>query len=123
MAADLARGLTLEAAAKAHGLVPFTVTGLNRATPEPRLFSVPEIVGSLFVAPGGKTLGPLRGLNGWYFARVDRAMPASAAAYDSLKGQISSEILQKRQQSFFAGFVAQLRARAKVEDQRTAPAE
>ena len=123
LAADLARGMTLEAAAKAHGLTPFTVAGLNRGTPEPRLYSVPEIVGALFTAPGGKTLGPLRGLNGWYFVRLDRQLPANAASYDSLKGQISTEILQKRQQSFFAGYVAQLRAKAKVEDQRTAPTE
>jgi peptidyl-prolyl cis-trans isomerase D len=118
VARDLARGTTLEAAAKARGLSTFTVTGLNRTQPDPRLMVVPEIVGRLFVLPPGKVDGPLRGLNGWYFVRTERMMPAATAAYDTLRGQISGDILQRRQQSFFSGFVAELRAKAKVEDRR-----
>ncbi|HTM56936.1 MAG TPA: peptidyl-prolyl cis-trans isomerase [Candidatus Udaeobacter sp.] len=123
VAADVAKGVPLEATAKSHGLTTLPVTGLSRATPDPRLFSVPELVGALFVTPVGKVVGPLRAVNGWYFARVDRQTGGSAAQFDTLKAQISSEILQRRQQSFFSGYVAELRAKARVEDQRTGVAQ
>ena len=121
--ANLAKGMTLEAAAKALGLTPFAITGVTRATPEPRLYSVPEILGSLFAAQPGQVVGPERGLTGWYVVRVDRITAANPAAYDTLRAQISSEILQRRQQSFFTGLVADLRMKAKVSDQRPTTSE
>ena len=123
VAADLAKGMTLEAAGRAHGWTPLTLTGLTRATPDPRLFGTPEIIGVIFAAQPGRVQGPIRGVNGWYFARADRLMPASSAGYDSTRGRITNEILQKRQQSFFSGFVADLRQKAKVSDNRTSTAE
>ena len=123
MAAALAKGMTLEAAAKAENLPVMPLTGVTRATPVPQLYSVPEVVGALFAAPPGKVIGPLRGLTGWYFARVERKTPANPAAYDSLRGQISGQILQQRQQTFFSGLVAKLREEAKVSDQRPTTSE
>ncbi|MBI1799422.1 MAG: SurA N-terminal domain-containing protein [Candidatus Eisenbacteria bacterium] len=123
IAADLSKGATLEAAAKTRGLVPLSLTGLNRVSPDPRLFSTPEIVGRLFALEPGRVVGPVRAVNGWYFLRVDQKLAGNPALFDTLKSQISSEILQRRQQTFFAGFLLELRARARVEDQRAPVAQ
>ena len=120
IAAELAKGKSLEQAAKEKGVTPIAVEGMTRANPEPRLFAVPEIVGAMFSAPAGKVLGPLHGVNGWYFVRADRRIAANPAMYDSLKGTLSNEILtRRRQQSFFGGYLSDLRDKAKVQDLRT----
>jgi parvulin-like peptidyl-prolyl isomerase len=64
-------------------------------------------------------IGPVRGLNGWYFARLDQLTPADTASFAKLKGQISTDILQRRQQNFFVGYLTALRSKAKVEDLRS----
>jgi peptidyl-prolyl cis-trans isomerase D len=114
LAQELAHGRALESAAKDLGLSTIVVGSLTRANPDPRLSGVPEVVGTMFATPPGRVAGPLRALNGWYFARVDRMHPADMAAFDTLRTRLSSEILESRQQSFFAGYMLQLRAKAKV---------
>lgn len=120
LAAELAHGRSLEAAAHDLGLSTIAVAGLTRVNPDPRLAGVPEVVGALFGTQPGKVIGPLRELNGWYFARVDRIHPAEMAALDTLRGRLSSEILERRQQSFFSGYMLQLRAKAHIVNNRAA---
>ncbi len=111
-------GRSLEEAARAVGLSTFRVDGTTRAQPDPRLTASDDLVGALFSAPAGKVVGPYRALNGWYFGRVEgRSLPDSAA-YDTLRTQISSQILSQRQRSFMSGYMAELRAHARVEDLR-----
>jgi peptidyl-prolyl cis-trans isomerase D len=121
IAADVAKGVSLEATAKAHGLATFSVNAQSRQQPDPRLYSSPEIIGALFGAPPGHVVGPIQAMNGWYFLRVEQHMAAGAAAYDTLRAQLSNEILQRRQQTFFTGYLGELRARAKVVDDRNTP--
>ena len=118
VAEGLQKGLPLEAAAKAAGLTPFTVESMSRAQPDPRFGTVPEVVGAAFGTPVGRTIGPLETLGGWYFVRVNQHAPADSAAFDQLKAQITQEIITKRQQAFFAAWVAGLRAKAVVKDFR-----
>jgi parvulin-like peptidyl-prolyl isomerase len=119
VAQEIARGRSLEVAAKDHGLSAIAVGGLSRGNPDPRLAGVPEVVGAMFAAKPGEVMGPLRALNGWYFARVDRFHFADAAALDTMRTRLSSELLEQRQQSFFAGYMMQLRAKAKVVNNRS----
>ena len=119
VASALKAGRSLEQIAKERGLTIFTVTGMTRAQPDPRLGAVPEVAGVLFAAPPGQVAGPIQALNGWYFARKDRVIPANPAAYDSVKSQLTTQILTRRQQLFFSGYLAQLRAQAKVHDLRS----
>jgi peptidyl-prolyl cis-trans isomerase D len=114
----LQKGLTLELAAKAAGLAPFTVEPMSRAQPDSHFGTVPEVVGMAFGTPVGRTAGPIETLGGWYFVRVNQHAPADSAAYDQLKAQITQEIVTKRQQAFFAAWVADLRAKANVKDYR-----
>jgi hypothetical protein len=119
----LQSGSSLEAAAKAFGLSTFRVQGATRSQPDPRLTASDDLVGALFAAPAGKVVGPYRALNGWYFGRVEgRSLPDSAA-YDTLRAQLSNQILGQRQRSFMSGYMAELRHQAKVEDLRSSGAE
>jgi parvulin-like peptidyl-prolyl isomerase len=110
--------MRLEQAAKAAGVTPVQIDGMTRRQPDPRIAAVPELVGALFTGPPGRVFGPLRGINGWYFGRVDRIVPADTASFAQLRGQLSTEILQRRQQGFFVGYLTSLRDKAKVEDLR-----
>jgi peptidyl-prolyl cis-trans isomerase D len=116
--AAMAQGKTLEQAAAAVGLTTFKVENVSRAQPDPRLGAAPELIGGLFAVAPGKTVGPVRVINGWYFARVDQHTPADMAVFDQIKSQISTEMLQRRQEAFMNGYLAELRSKAKIEDLR-----
>ncbi len=119
LAAALKSGRTLEDAAKAAGLTA-TAIQTNLQQPDPRLSGAPDLLGMLFVAPRGKLLGPVRSSQGWLFARVDGTTSAPDTLFnDQMRGQLTNEILQKRQRSFFDGFVEKLRASAQVTDLRS----
>jgi peptidyl-prolyl cis-trans isomerase D len=119
VAQAIAKGTNLEDAAKAVGLPPFRIEAMSRAQPDPRLGMVPEVVGTAFGAPMGRTVGPIETLGGWYFVRVDKRVPADSVAYDQLKAQITQDIINRRQQAFFAAWVAELRSKARVKDFRS----
>ncbi len=114
----IAAGARIEDAAKAAGMTAFTVESMSRAQPDQRLAPVPEVLGAAFAAQPGRTVGPIETLAGWYFVRVDKRAPADPAAFDQLKPQITQDIIGRRQQAFFAGWIAEMRSKAKVQDFR-----
>jgi len=118
LARMLAAGTPIEQAAPTVGATLFTVAGTSRDAPDQRISGAPELIGALFRTPAGKTVGPVRAVNGWYFARVDRSAPADTSMLVGLKGQIVSEILERRQRSFLSAFLTDLRSDAKVKDLR-----
>lgn len=120
IAQALQHGQTLEQAAQAAGLAAQPIKDLTRAQADPRLSSSPEVVGAMFGSPVGKTIGPMRTVNNWTFARVDNRVEPNPAAYDSVAGQVRMAVIQRKQQSFFAGWLNDLRAKAKVRDLRSA---
>ena len=111
---------SLEDAARATGLTSFKTEGMSRQQPDPRLGSSPEAVGAAFAARPGQIVGPIQSLSGWFIVRVDAKIPADSLAFDQLKGQISSNILSRKQQEFFAAWVTEQRLKAKVRDLRFA---
>jgi parvulin-like peptidyl-prolyl isomerase len=118
LAAAIKSGQTLEAAAKALGLTP-TAVATTLGQPDPRLSGAPELLGMLFAAPRGKVLGPIRSSQGWLFARVDGMTAAPDTMFnDQLRGQLTNEIMSRRQRSFFDGLVEKLRVNAQVADLR-----
>jgi peptidyl-prolyl cis-trans isomerase D len=118
VAQAIGKGSKLEDAAKTVGLPTYKVEGMSRAQPDQRLGLVPEVVGAAFGAGEGKTVGPIETLGGWFFVRLDKHVPADPAAYDQLRGQLTQDIVNRRQQAFFAGWIAELRSKAKVNDFR-----
>lgn len=121
VARSLSAGRTLEQAAAAVGLPPAQVSGLTRAQPDPKVAGSPELIGALFAARPGQVVGPFRGLNGFYFGRLDGRTEPDSASYEQMKGQISSEMMQSRQRAFFDQYMADVRAGAKVKDLRGEP--
>ncbi len=119
IAQALAQGRSLEDAAAATGLEAVVARDMMRARLDPSLATAPEAAGVAFGAPVGRVMGPIQAMTGWYFVRVDRRDAAPDTLLNQqLRGQISTEILTRRQQSFFAGWVGALRMKAKVEDLR-----
>lgn len=119
VAAMLAQGQSLENAAAAAGATVFKVDSMSRVRTDPRLGAVPEVAGAAFGAAIGKTIGPVETPAGWFFIRTDGRMPADTSAFaPQMRGQLTTEILQRRQQDFFTNWLAELRQKAKVEDLR-----
>jgi parvulin-like peptidyl-prolyl isomerase len=121
IAAAVKSGKTLEDAARAAGLPATAIASLttNLQQPDPRLSGAPELLGMLFAAPRGKVLGPVRSSQGWLFARVDGMTAAPDTMFnDQLRGQLTNEIMSRRQRSFFDGLIEKLRTNAQVADLR-----
>lgn len=118
VAAALASGQTLEQAASAGNATSIRLDDMTRRSADGRVAGVPEVMASLFAAPVGSLQGPLRGMNGWYFVRVDGRTPANMDSLEAAKPQLTNEILQRRQQTFLTGLAMELREGVKVEDLR-----
>ena len=118
IARAVAGGMSLEAAAQAAGLLATPVTDMSRAQPDPRMASSPEAVGAVFGAPIGKVVGPVETQMGWLLFRVDSRVEADSVAFEQLKGQVTTEILQRKQNDFMQSWLAELRRGAKIRDLR-----
>jgi hypothetical protein len=121
IARALGSGQSLEQAAGSQGVTPVKVQDITRAQPDPRVAGSPELVGALFAARPGQVIGPFRGLNGYFFARVEQHAPADTAMYEQVKGQLSQQMLESRQRAFFDQYLSQARTEAKVKDLRGQP--
>ena len=119
LAAALASGHTLEQAASAQGITPMRIEGTTRRQPDPRVNPAPELVGLMFGTAPGKTVGPVRGINGWYFGRVESNTPADTSLFRQVSSQLRNDLLQRRQQTLFTSHIEGLRRQAKIEDLRT----
>ena len=119
LATAIKGGQSLEDAAKAAGLQAMALQ-TNRSQPDPRLSGAPEMLGMLYSAPAGKVIGPVRTSQGWLFARVDGVTAAADTLFNAqLKGQITNDVLNRRQRGFFDGYIGKLRASSQVSDLRT----
>lgn len=120
VAQALKSGQTLEQAAQVAGLAAQSIQ-LTRQQPDPRVMVAPELQGALWAAKPGQVVGPFHTLGGWYFGRLEGiAMAPDSTFNDQVKGQLTTEILQRRQRGFFDGYLTLLRERAKIVDNRRA---
>jgi parvulin-like peptidyl-prolyl isomerase len=118
VAAELARGATLDQAAGAVGLGVDRSQPFARRQPDPRLAGVPEVVGAAFGLDSAGVAGPLRARDGWYFLKVEQRVPPDVQAYQALEASIKTQLIQQKQQALFMSWVAAMRDRAKVQDLR-----
>lgn len=118
VAAAIRQGKTLEAAAGEAGLTANRVDNVTRLQPDPSIASSPEVIGALFAANAGQVIGPIRGISGWYFARVENKIPADLTLLEQVKNQMTNDLLQARQRSFMNNHLMELRAKANVKDLR-----
>ncbi len=114
----VAGGQSLEQAAAAAGVTVARTDSFPRSRPAPILAPAPRAVGLAFGLPVGRTGGPVASNNGVYLVRKDAMIPGNPATYEQLKGQLSSQMLNARQQRWLRGWVEGVVARSKVEDLR-----
>jgi peptidyl-prolyl cis-trans isomerase D len=120
VAQALKAGQTLEQAGQASGL-PAMPVQLTRQQPDPRLQVTPELQGALWAGRPGQVVGPIRSPGGWFFGRVVSVAAAPDTLFnEQMKGQLTTEILTRRQRAFFEGYLSQLREHAKLVDTRGA---
>jgi parvulin-like peptidyl-prolyl isomerase len=119
LAKALASGRTLEQAAATVLVTPFKIDGTTRRQPDTRIAPAPEFVGALFAASPGRTVGPIQGVNGWYFGRLEHLAPGDTALFRQVSEQLRNETMQRRQQSLFTQYITALRQKSKIEDLRT----
>lgn len=120
IAQALKAGQTLEQAAQAAGLTAQPVQ-MTLQQPDPRVMVAPELQGALWAARPGQVVGPIHTLGGWFFGRLESIAVAPDSTFnDQTKGQLTTDILQRRQRAFFDGYLALLRERAKIVDNRRA---
>jgi hypothetical protein len=123
IAAALHSGATLEAAGAAAGVTPISVT-ITRDQPDPRVARASELLGALWAAKAkpGEVVGPVRCAVGWFFGRVTGVAPApdSLWANPNSRNQLSSDLINRRQQAAMTGLIGMLRRDAKIVDARAA---
>lgn len=118
MAKALKGGATLEQAAASVGATVERVENVTRLQQDPKLMGSPETIGMLFAAQPGQVIGPVRGLNGFYAARLESKTEPDWNQFDQARAQIAQQILDQRQRTFMESFMVTLRSRAKVKDLR-----
>ena len=119
IAQAISQGRTLEQAADAAGLAPVKVASMSREAIDQRLAMSPEAAGGAFATPVGRVLGPVESPGGWIFVRVDAKLPPDSTSFDKIKGQLTSDILQRRQNEFLQAWITDQRRSAKIQDLRT----
>jgi peptidyl-prolyl cis-trans isomerase D len=118
VAAALARGQSLTQASRTVGITPLELRAMTRRQPNGVIASIPSVMAAVFTGPTDRVIGPLRGLNGWYFVDVLKRTPANPDSFAAHRADISNQILQQRQQAFLGGLAVRLRENADIEDLR-----
>ncbi len=112
-------GRSLEEAAAAMHLDAQKLTGVTRLQSDPRLQGAPEVVGSLFGSQPGQVIGPIRGLSGYFAARLDQRIDPDWTAFEAQRQQISQQLLENMQRRFLEDYASTMRLTAKVKDLRS----
>jgi peptidyl-prolyl cis-trans isomerase D len=111
-------GQALEQAAATFGATVAVTDSFARSQPDQRLGAAPRAVGLAFGLPVGKVGGPVASPLGVFVVRRDESIPGNPAVYEQIKGQLSSQLLQARQQRWLRGWIEKVVADTKVEDLR-----
>ena len=106
ISAAVAKGVTLEAAAKAAGLTVEQTPEFARTTTVPGLGQATQAVGAAFGLPEGAVSQPIKSDNGVFVIRVDDRVAADRAAWekqkDDQRGRVLQGMRQQRVQQFLA---------------------
>lgn len=118
VSAAVAKGETLEQAAKAAGLTVQQTPQFARTTSVPGLGQATQAVGASFGLPKGAVSQPIKSEGGVFVIRVDDRVVADRAAWEKQKGDQRARVLQGMRQQRVQQFLASLRENAKIEDRR-----
>ena len=116
--ASAAAKSTLESAAQRMGLVPAKSGPFTRVSDVPGVGRFNEAVGAAFVLPIGAVSAPIKTDSSVVVLRVDQRKLADRAAFDAQKTQQRASIMDLLRRKRVQDFVANLRAAAKIDDNR-----
>lgn len=118
ISAAVAKGETLEEAAKAAGLTVQQTPEFARTTTVPGLGQATQAVGAAFGLPEGAVSQPIKSENGVFVIRVDDRVKADRAVWAKQKEEQRTRVLQGMRQQQVQQFLASLRESATIEDRR-----
>jgi peptidyl-prolyl cis-trans isomerase D len=118
ISAAVAKGASLEEAAKAAGLTVQQTPEFARTTSVPGLGQATQAVGAAFGLPKGAVSQPIKSDNGVFVIRVDDRVQADRAAWEKQKEDQRNRVLQGMRQQRVQQFLASLRESAEIEDHR-----
>lgn len=112
-----ARGEDFVALAQKEGL-PTGDTGLVSRAEPPKDPKVPrEVLRLTFQTPVGKLSEPAKTAQGMYLVKTLERHPADPSGFDKERGEIEKQLLEQKQVEAWQGWVATLRAKAKMQVQ------
>jgi peptidyl-prolyl cis-trans isomerase D len=117
-AAAIKAGKPFEEAAKAEGATVETPPAFTRAAPPGSLAGSFRAIGMAFGLPNGQIGGPIQSPMAVILLKKNGIEEAPIARYDSLKTQVSQNLLSLRQNRTFQAWLDGLRDGARVEDKR-----
>ena len=100
IAAEVAGGKTLEAAAAARGLSTASLGAMTQVALAAQ--SAPPVAEAAFTARHGAVAGPVKGGLGWYLLRVDAVDNRAARSLDQAHGEIATAILAEQRKAALA---------------------
>ncbi|MFZ1947985.1 MAG: peptidyl-prolyl cis-trans isomerase [bacterium] len=120
VAAEVARGKTLEAAAAAWNLAVARTDPFSRTSNVPGIGQDNPVVAHAFVLGYGQSSKAIQNGNDCFVIRVDLKQPPDLAALGQDPRQIKMSLLSTKQQAFLNDWYVGLLAEAKIEDYRSA---
>jgi peptidyl-prolyl cis-trans isomerase D len=118
ISAAVAKGASLEEAAKAAGLTVQQTPEFARTTSVPGLGQATQAVRAAFGLPKGAVSQPIKSDNGVFVIRVDDRVQADRAAWEKQKEDQRNRVLQGMGQQRVQQFLDSLRESAEIEDHR-----
>jgi len=116
--AKVAAASSLEGAAQLMNMKVLKPRPFTRVTGAPELTNLPEAVGAAFTLPLDSVSAPIKAAGGVVVMRVDERKPAISAAFEAQKEMLRANELQQARQQRVREFLANLRAAAKIDDNR-----
>lgn len=106
LSAELAKGSSLDAAAKARGLSVASVGPVDKATLATQTSQA--VADAAFAAPKGVLPAPVKGLLGYGVVRVDDIIVKPARSLDQAKGEIAAALLADKRKAALASVTSKI---------------
>ena len=106
IAAAVAKGESLETAAKAKGLSVASLGAVSKADLAVR--SGPAVAEAAYAAKTGAIAGPVKGQLGWALVRVDAIDAKPARSLDQVKGEIAATLAEEKRKNALAALTEKI---------------
>ncbi len=120
VAAEVAAGRTLEAAAASEGLSVKTTEPFTRMSNVPGIGALNEVTASAFALAEGETAGPIENSGSFFVIRVDSKVPYDRQQLAQEMGNLKMSAVMSKQQGFIGDWYQAARSTFKIEDYRGA---